>query len=45
MKDLEESIYQAQQVVDITPQDHPNLEMYLNNLDTGFRANLRGWKE
>ena len=38
MEDLEESIYQAQQAVDITPQDHPNLGMYLNNLGNRLQS-------
>jgi hypothetical protein len=38
MKDLKESIYQAQQVVNITPQDHSNLGMYLNNLGNRLQS-------
>ena len=32
MEDLEEAIRKVQQAVEITPQDHPDLAMYLNNL-------------
>ncbi len=31
MEDLEESIRRAQEAVDITPQDHPDLAIYLNS--------------
>jgi hypothetical protein len=31
MEDLEEAIYRAQQAVEITPEDHPDLAAMLNN--------------
>jgi len=39
MEDLEDSIRRAQQAVNITPQDHPDLAMYLNNL--GYKLETR----
>jgi len=45
MEDLEDSIRRAQQAVNITPQDHPDLAMYLNNLgnklETQFERTLK----
>jgi tetratricopeptide (TPR) repeat protein len=41
MDDIQAAITRQQEVVDLTPDDHPNKPMYLNNLGASFLARFR----
>ena len=42
MEDLEQSARRAQQAVDLTPQDHPDLASMLNNLGNKLERRFEG---